>query len=212
MLLLVLASSVFSHPQFSRELVEQTDVEEDEDDQNFEGDMILTDEQKRLVQQTSIDHLDHDKVKPIDGETSAEGAKERGGIVGHPSLRWPENTLSYEFDSSVTGDEKQMVQDTLAGLQAKLDGCITFRETSSGNRVLVQKPSTVSCSSSVGHTGRDTQTLNLGSASWGTCYATGTIEHEFMHALGVWHQQSRSDRDQYVKINKEKEHHRWDGV
>ena len=113
-----------------------------------------------------------------------------------PSYRRPGNTLSYEIDSSVTGNEKQMVQDTLEGLQAKLGGCITFRETSSGNRVLVQKPSTVSCSSLVGHAGMEAQILNLGSASWGSCYTTGTIEHEFMHALGVWHQQSRSDRDQ----------------
>jgi hypothetical protein len=197
LLLLVLASSVFSHPQVSRS---SSDVEEDEDNQNFEGDMILTVEQKRLIQETSIDHLDHDKVSTIGG-TSEEGAKERGGIVGHPSMRWPDNTLSYEIDSSVTGEEKQKVQDTLQGLQAKLDGCITFQEASSGNRVLVQKPSTVSCSSSVGHVGSDTQTLNLGSASWGGCYTTGIIEHEFLHALGVWHQQSRSDRDQYVKIN-----------
>jgi len=162
--------------------------------------MILTEEQKRLLQETSIDHLDHYKVE---GTSDEEGAKERGGIVGHPSLRWPDNTLSYEIDSSVVGEEKQKVLDTLAGLQTKLDGCITFQEASSGNRVLVQKPSTVSCSSSVGHTGRETQTLNLGSASWGGCYNTGIIEHEFLHALGVWHQQSRSDRDEYVKINED---------
>ena len=201
MLLLVLASSVFSHPQFSRDSLEPTShVEEDEGDENFEGDMILTDEQKRLVQQTSIDHLDHGKVKPIGGETSEEGAKERGGIVGHPSLRWPDNTLSYEFDSSVTGDEKQMVQDTLAGLQAKLGGCITFQEASSGNRVLVQRPAE-GCSADVGHLGKDTQSLKLGgSVGRAGCYRTGTIEHEFLHALGVWHQQSRSDRDQYVKV------------
>ena len=200
LLLLVLASSVFSHPQFLRDSLEHPDVEEDADDQNFEGDMILTDEQKRLVQQTSIDHLDHDKVKPTGGETSEEGAKERGGIVGHPSVRWPDNTLSYEFDSSVTGDERQKVQDTLTGLQAKLAGCITFREASSGNRVLVKWPSRASCSSQVGHTGWETQDLNLGRRS---CYNTGTIEHEFLHALGVWHQQSRSDRDDFVKINEQ---------
>ena len=169
LLLLVLASSVFSHPQISRDSLERpVDVEEDEDDQNFEGDMILTEEQKRLLQETSIDHLDHYKVE---GTSDEEGAKERGGIVGHPSLRWPDNTLSYEIDSSVAGEEKQKVLDTLAGLQTKLDGCITFQEASSGNRVLVQKPSAPICNSLVGHAGRDTQTLNLASASWGTCYA-----------------------------------------
>jgi len=175
--------------------LKQTDVEEDEDGQNFEGDMILTDEQKLLVQQTSIDHLDHGK--PIGGETW------RGGIVGRPSLRWPDKTLSYEFDSSVTGAEKQMVQDTLAGLQAKLGGCITFQEASSGNRVLVQRPAE-GCSADVGHLGKDTQSLKLGgSVGRAGCYRTGTIEHEFLHALGVWHQQSRSDRDDYVKIIEE---------
>ena len=45
--------------------LKQTDVAEAEEGQDFEGDMILTDEQKRLVQQTSIDHLDHDKVNTV---------------------------------------------------------------------------------------------------------------------------------------------------
>ena len=82
LLLLVLASSVLSHPQLSRSTLH---VEEDEDNQNFEGDMILTVEQKRLIQETSIDHLDHDKVNTV-GETTEEGAKECGGIVGHSLL------------------------------------------------------------------------------------------------------------------------------
>ena len=32
------------------------------------------------------------------------------------------------------------------------------------------------------------------------CTYVGVIEHELMHALGFWHEQSRSDRDRFVKI------------
>jgi len=162
--------------------LKQTDVEEGEEGQDFEGDMILSDEQKRLVQQTSI---------------GGAGDIWRGGKIG-PSFRWPNGILSYEFDSSMTGDEKQEVQDTLVGLQAKLGGCITFQEASSGNRVLVRSNEN-KCSSEVGHQGKDTQILKLGPR----CYRTGTIEHEFLHALGVYHQQSRWDRNRYVKIIEE---------
>ncbi|KAL7442052.1 hypothetical protein ACHAXM_011279, partial [Skeletonema potamos] len=39
-------------------------------------------------------------------------------------------------------------------------------------------------------------TVNLGEG----CMAKGIIQHEFMHALGLVHEQSRPDRDQYVTI------------
>lgn len=33
------------------------------------------------------------------------------------------------------------------------------------------------------------------------CTSLGTIQHELMHSLGFWHEQSREDRDDYVTVD-----------
>ncbi|XP_063045982.1 hatching enzyme 1.2-like [Engraulis encrasicolus] len=53
------------------------------------------------------------------------------------------------------------------------------------------------CFSSLGRTG-GRQVLSLNRRG---CMVHGIIQHELLHALGFQHEQTRSDRDKYVKIN-----------
>ena len=56
------------------------------------------------------------------------------------------------------------------------------------------------CYSFVGRQGGK-QTLNLAPATLETgCFRLYTIVHEFTHALGFYHMQSATERDEYVKI------------
>lgn len=53
-----------------------------------------------------------------------------------------------------------------------------------------------SCHTPVGYHGRRSD-VTLGTG----CLRKGTVMHEVLHALGFWHEQSRADRDNYVKIH-----------
>lgn len=78
--------------------------------------------------------------------------------------------------------------------------CVKFEARTNDDLDYIYIYPGLGCASLVGKVGR-MQPVLLGRG----CVYSGIVEHELMHATGFWHEQSRADRDSFVKIN-------WDNI
>jgi len=155
----------------------------------FEGDMRLNPEQLEMLKAALITGSLEDVQA---SEMSSD--EPQGNAVINTRYRWPSRIVKYQISSYISRTHQTLIRNTMNNLQRKLDSCLRFVESNSGNRVYV-KNNKAGCFSAVGYQAR-TQDLNLANG----CMSTGIIEHEFLHAIGIYHHQSRSDRDSYVRI------------
>jgi len=132
-----------------------------------------------------------------------EGSVETNPLnaVTNPNLLWPSATAYYTIQSGVyTANEVSRIEAGIADLQrlTRVNGrdCIRILPRSNeANYIRVENYS--GCSSYVGRVG-GAQRLSLVP---GCITRHGTIMHEFLHAFGFYHEQSRTDRDDHVTIN-----------
>jgi hypothetical protein len=105
--------------------------------------------------------------------------------------RWPGGVMPYAVASNVKN--KDRIPQAIA-LWGQANVPVKFVErTNERDYVLFQDGS--GCSSMVGRTGGK-QTITLSSSC-----SVGSTAHEMGHALGLFHEQSRSDRDQHLTVN-----------
>jgi len=138
----------------------------------YEGDMMLTEEQMRQLNDSSA---------------------ERNAIKDTNRL-WPNGVIPYQFDSTTfSTTDKSRIAQAFAKYAART--CLRMvQRTTQSNYVSIIRDG--GCYSYVGRIG-GAQKLSLGYG----CVYEYIIIHEFMHAAGFHHEQSRYDRDTYVRIN-----------
>jgi len=137
----------------------------------FEGDIALTVEQERQLVYNST---------------------ERNAIL-NTNGKWANGRVPYQFANGFSTAEQNVIRGAFA--QYSANTCIEFVERN-GERDYIEFIKDDGCYSYVGRTGgRQAVSLDDG------CVYEYIIVHELMHAVGFFHEQSRYDRDNYVRIN-----------
>jgi len=107
---------------------------------------------------------------------------------------WYRHVVPYVFDANVTSLNQTRALDAMAAIEAEAN--IKFIPRTSQTDYIRFRNSTGN-NSYVGEIG-GAQTVNIVSWTW-----KYIIVHELLHALGCWHTQQRSDRDNFVTIRYE---------
>ncbi|CAH1787045.1 unnamed protein product [Owenia fusiformis] len=173
---------------------------------------------RRKKYKNKIHETAEDKEEETDKEVIIEGdirklryederRKKYRNAIGYDAT-WPKGIVPYKISKEYTKEEKNYIIACLDDLTMRLSSprknndkmkpCIRFKKyKEKRDRDYLDIKPGGGCSAFVGRLGKN-QTVTL--KAKGCLYQMGTVQHEIIHSLGFYHEHSRPDREEYIKI------------
>jgi hypothetical protein len=143
--------------------------------------------------------VDGDAAQSPDSSEDAPSPVGQTGVISEGlkvtgvAFRWPGGVVPYAFDSSVSASDQALTVTAMAEWEAKVPGIDFVPRTTQVD--YIRFVFTGACKSPYG---RQTGAQDIDIST--SCLQDYKVHHEIGHALGLLHQHTRKDRDNYVEV------------